>query len=31
MPDLRRSLGLGGHCPHCEEPVTLDDLDLITA
>lgn len=26
-----RSLGLGGHCPHCEEPVALDDLDLITA
>lgn len=26
-----RSLGLGGHCPHCEEPVTLNDLDLTTA
>jgi len=26
-----RSLGLGGHCPHCEEPVTLEDLDLTTA
>jgi hypothetical protein len=26
-----RSLGLGGHCPHCDEPVTLDDLDLTTA
>lgn len=26
-----RSLGLGGHCPHCEEPVTLDDLNLTTA
>ena len=25
-----RSLGLGGHCPHCEEPVTLEDLDLTT-
>jgi len=25
-----RSLGLGGHCPHCQEPVTLDDLDLST-
>ncbi len=23
-----RSLGLGGCCPHCEEPVTLDDLGL---
>lgn len=26
-----RSLGLGGHCPHCEEPITLADLDLTTA
>lgn len=26
-----RSLGLGGHCPHCDEPVTLDDLDLDKA
>jgi len=23
-----RSLGLGGNCPHCTEPVTLQDLDL---
>lgn len=23
-----RSLGLGGNCPHCNEPVTLQDLDL---
>jgi predicted nucleic acid-binding Zn ribbon protein len=23
-----RSLGLGGHCPHCQEPITMDDLDL---
>jgi len=26
-----RSLGLGGHCSHCDEPVTLEDLDLTTA
>lgn len=26
-----RSLGLGGHCLHCDELVTLDDLDLTTA
>ena len=25
-----RSLGLGGHCPHCDEPVTLDELDLTS-
>lgn len=25
-----RSLGLGGCCPHCDEPVTLNDLDLST-
>ncbi len=26
-----RSLGVGGHCPHCDEPVTLDDLGLTSA
>lgn len=26
-----RSLGLRGHCPHCDELVTLEDLDLTTA
>jgi len=24
------SLGLGGHCPHCEETISLTDLDLTT-
>ncbi len=26
-----RSLGLGGLCPHCQEPVSVQDLDLTTA
>ena len=21
-----RRLGLGGHCPHCDEPVTIDEV-----
>lgn len=21
-----RRVGLGGHCPHCDEPVTLEEL-----
>lgn len=26
-----RRLGLGGLCPHCDEPVTLADLGLVQA
>ncbi|MCA1693487.1 MAG: hypothetical protein LC749_01455 [Actinobacteria bacterium] len=21
-----RRLGLGGHCPHCDEPITIEEL-----
>lgn len=28
-----RRVGLGGHCPHCDEPVTVEDLvgDVVVA